>query len=66
MWLYTYDPPRLKFYRHDRVVLTREADGYRNPEPHEREAFFFVRFIGVESEFRRVALPNIVATADGP
>lgn len=66
LWLYTYDPPRLKFYRHGDVVLTRDAEEYRNPEPHERDAFFFVRFNGVESKFRRVALPNIVAVEDQP
>ncbi len=66
LWLYTYDPPRLKFYRDRDVVLVRDAEEYRNPEPHEREAFFFAQFNGVESKFRRVALPNIVAVEGDP
>ncbi len=66
LWLYTYELPRLKFYRHEDVVLTRDAEEYRNPEASEPEAVFFVRFNGVESKFRHVAYPNIIAVEGEP
>lgn len=62
LWFYTYDPPRLKFYRGRDVVLARAAD----PEPDELAGDFLVRFNGVESKFRHVAYPNIIAVEGEP
>ncbi len=55
LWLYTYDPPRLKFYRHDTVFFTRSGDAGEVGD---------ISFNGVPSSLHRVANPNVV-TFDG-
>lgn len=66
LWFYTYEPPRLKIYLGGESVLTRDADGHRDPETGEVDADFLVQFNGIESKFRLVAYPNIVTVEDDP
>jgi hypothetical protein len=59
LWFYTYDPPTLKFFWGPDLVLSRQGSDTRC----DGEGFF-VQFNGVESRFRRVAYPNVVAVEE--
>jgi hypothetical protein len=56
LWFYTYDPPTLKFFAGADIVLVRHGSDSRTGD-----GAFSVRFNGVDSTFRRVASPNVVA-----
>lgn len=59
LWLYTYDPPKLKFYAGPDLVLSRTGSSYRN-----LDRGFSVRFNDVDSLFRHVAYPNVIAVEE--
>src|SRR5688572_14390995 len=59
LWLYTYDPPKLKFFTGPDMVLSREGGEYGNTDDG-----FTVQFNGIETKFRRVAYPNVIAVEE--
>jgi hypothetical protein len=63
LWLYSGDPPTLKFFYGHVLVLSRQGRYTRSDD--EGVFGMFVSFNGVESKFRRVAFPNVVAVEEG-
>lgn len=57
---YAHKPPTLKFFAGPDVMLSREGS-----DSHRTNSGFSVRFNGVESTFRVVAAPNVVAVQIG-
>ena len=62
LWFYTHDPPTLKFFTGRDLVLLRRGSDSRVLD----DDAFTVRFNGIDSTFRRVALPNVIAIEADP